>query len=586
MLLLKLKASGKELDPKWFNEEEAAAFQDSDLKEWEAWVDNGVVKRLTPEEASKVPSSQIFRTPLRMIRVNKSKDPAVIQAKSRLVVPGHTDPAIGDYRTNSPTTTPTAIRMMKSLCVSLHWLCYTFDVATAFLSGKNTERLVYVRAPAQGLPPTKTSPAVSPFGLMPVIKSAYGLAEAPRLWYLCAVELLQQVGMEEISFCRSTFVAQDDSGVFAFCGLHVDDGFLVGDPRKPQFKELKQKIDQNFRIKSWESLDMKGVDYLGMKVKHDAAKNEIIDDMTDYVLKIQPINMNEIPKGKLNGKALTSYRQLVMRMRWPIQHVFPEYMFRVSALAQAVSCATHENVKEANTLLDEMHAAAKCGDAKLTYRALKGHPLFVTYFDAALGKKNGIAQSGEIHLLTDSRTLQEKRVANILEFHSNKISLVVRSSMAAESCALTKGADHQLYNRLLYDALRFGKFKTDGTWRETLQVPGYLVTDARAIYDHCHTTGHMAQERQTALDFLMSKRMIEEKLMSLRWVPTFKQLADALTKSMKDVLLGQLKRDGFVCLISTPEDAAEEVRRSQIRRGQRERRAARVKHDQHSPFGM
>ena len=29
--------------------------------------------------------------------------------------------------------------------------------------------------------------------------------------------------------------------------------------------------------------------------------------------------------------------------------------------------------------------------------------------------------------------------------------------MAAESCALTKEADRQLYNRLLYNAFRFGR---------------------------------------------------------------------------------------------------------------------------------
>ena len=586
VLLLKMKASGKELDPKWFNEEEAEAFKDSDLREWEAWIDNGVIKRLTPTEASRIPSSQIFRTPLRMVRVNKAKDSSHLQPKSRLVVPGHTDPAIGEYRTDSPTTTPTAIRMMKSLAVTLQWTCYTFDVATAFLSGKNTDREVYVRAPAQGLPATKTTSAVGPFELMRVVKSAYGLAEAPRLWYLRAVELLQQVGMEEIPFCRSTFVAQDDSGVFAFCGLHVDDGFLVGDPQKPQFAALKSRIDQNFNIKGWESLNMKGIDYLGMKVRYDSQKNEIIDDMKEYVLKITPVDMSEIPKGKLIGKSLTSYRQLVMRMRWPIQHVLPEFMFRASSLAQAVSVATHEHVKEANTLLQDLHTSARNGEAQLTYRALHGEPLFVTYFDAALGKKDGVAQSGEIHLLTDTQAISEKRMSNILEFHSNKISRVVRSSMAAESCALTRGADHQLYNRLLYDALRFGKVKTDGSWRDTLRVPGILVTDARALYDHCHTTGHMAQERQTALDLLMSKRMIEEKLMSLRWVPTFKQLADSLTKNMKDILLRQLKRDGLMCLTSTHEDVQEEQRRSQIRKGQRERRAARAKQDQQSLFGM
>ena len=72
VLLLKLKASGKELDPRWFSEEEAKKFQDSDLREWEAWIKNGVIKRLTPEEAASVPKSAIFRLPLRIVRVGST----------------------------------------------------------------------------------------------------------------------------------------------------------------------------------------------------------------------------------------------------------------------------------------------------------------------------------------------------------------------------------------------------------------------------------------------------------------------------------------------------------------------------------
>lgn len=83
ILALKLKASGKELDPRWFNEEEVKAFQDSDRVEWEAWINNGVARRLSSCEASKVPSSAILKIPLRVVRVNKSKDPQKLQAKKK-----------------------------------------------------------------------------------------------------------------------------------------------------------------------------------------------------------------------------------------------------------------------------------------------------------------------------------------------------------------------------------------------------------------------------------------------------------------------------------------------------------------------
>ena len=462
------------------------------------------------------------------------------------------------------------------MCDLYRWGCYAFDVATAFLSGNNTDRLVYVKAPAEGLPGTDASTPVGPYELMRVVKSAYGLSEAPRLWYLHAVELLNKCGMIEIPFCRSTFIAKDGEEVFAFCGLHVDDGLLIGNPQNPKFDQLRQAIDGVFNIKAWETVGSKGTDYLGMKIFYDPENGIMIDDMTDYALKIENVDLSKVTKGKLMSEDLTRFRQLVMRMRWPAQHVWPEFMFRISSLAQRVGTASFDDMKEAHSLCSEMHAAAHEGRAKITYRPLQGEHLFVTYFDAALGRKHdGSAQSGEFHLLTDSQALLKSRCSNVLEYHSNKISRIVRSSIAAESCALTRAADHQLYNRLLFDALRFGRIDIGSGWRSQLQIPGILVTDAKALYDHCSTTGHLAQERQTAIDLLMAKQMIEEKHMALRWVPTFKQLADSLTKAMKDLLLIQWKRDGQICLISTDQDLIEESRRASIRKGQRERRAAR-----------
>ena len=60
VMLLKMKASGKELDPKFFNDEEKEKFRESDAAEWKQWIDNGVIRRLRPGEAQRVPKEAIF----------------------------------------------------------------------------------------------------------------------------------------------------------------------------------------------------------------------------------------------------------------------------------------------------------------------------------------------------------------------------------------------------------------------------------------------------------------------------------------------------------------------------------------------
>ena len=109
-----------------------------------------------------------------------------IEAKSRLVIPGHLDPQIGLFRTDAPTTSPLAVMVCATIAIRLDCSFEVFDIMTAFLSGMRMDRELYVRAPKEGLPspPGSGWPDVRPYALLRLLKGAYGLTEAPRLWYL------------------------------------------------------------------------------------------------------------------------------------------------------------------------------------------------------------------------------------------------------------------------------------------------------------------------------------------------------------------------------------------------------------------
>lgn len=224
----------------------------------------------------------------------------------------------------------------------------------------------------------------------------------------------------------------------------------------------------------------------------------------------------------------------------------------------------------------------------MTIQPLDGKPMMVSFFDASLGtSKQGRAQQGEIHLLTSTNTMTKPSVSNILEFHSNKIQRVVRSSLAAEGCAMSSAGDKQLFNRVILDVFLYGKLDLSSSWRQELVTPGCLITDAKGLHDHLHKTGGTASEKQAALDMMLMKQQIEEGTIGLKWTPTWKQVADPLTKDMSVTLLEDLKKINKVCLIQTPDDEAEEQRRAGLRKAQRERRKSRMKEQQqHHPFGM
>ena len=114
---------------------------------------------------------------------------------------------------------------------------------TAFLTGESLNRELYTRAPREGLPAVDSTPAVRPFGLLKILKGAYGLTEAPRLWYLKAKGLLESIGAKELTIARAVFVFREPGeakqgieGLIAILSLYVDDGLLFGDPQDPRFQ--------------------------------------------------------------------------------------------------------------------------------------------------------------------------------------------------------------------------------------------------------------------------------------------------------------------------------------------------------------
>eukprot|EP00435_Cladocopium_sp_Y103_P016026 s641_g4.t1 len=557
VMLLKMKQSGKELDPKYFDEKERAEFLKSDTKEWSQWIEHGVIRRVPEEEAKKIPRWQIFKAPLRMVRTNKAGSPLEpLVAKSRLVVPGHRDPELGEFRTDAPTTSGVATRVAKCIAQGRGWSVWAFDVSTAFLSGDATQRQIFVRAPEEGLPAAAGEIAVPGGELFQILKSAYGLTEAPRLWYLKASRDIATTPLVELPIAKATYAAADEKGTWALLNLHVDDGLLMGSDSDPRFVALRRRFDELFNIKSWKQIPMT---FLGVDL---ARENDLlVDTMESYIENIQiPELEAKDPEAALVGRDLTCYRQLIMRLRWPAAQTMPQLLYETSSLAQRVSQATVKDFKDAVKLHSKMKEEAQQGRARLRYPKIKGELALVTFFDASLGKeKDGKSQLGHIHFLTTKGVENGPQPAAVIDFGTSRSGRVVRSSMAAESNSMSIATDRHLYNRLLVDMLQFGVKKVTPEWRRELRIPGYVVTDAKSLFDHLGSTGQVPTERQTMLDLMVCREQIEQGAYILKWVPTHRQYADGLTKAMKNLLWEAFSKSKVECQTIIHDKLTEEL---------------------------
>ena len=205
--------------------------------------------------------------------------------------------------------------------------------------------------------------------------------------------------------------------------------------------------------------------------------------------------------------------------------------------------------------------------------------MVLTVFDASFaGEENMKSQAGYLNLITDTSVRTGDAVCNIAEFSSSTINRVVRSTMAAESVALSLAIDRQMYLRLIIECVLYGEPDLTKDWRSGLTVTGVSVTDAKSLYDHLTKTGSIPAERQTLIDLLVARDLHESESMELKWLPNRHMLADPLTKALTpNAIYDRFIEKGLYSVIPNEEEEAAEAHRIQLRQAQRERAKAKKK---------
>ena len=83
--------------------------------------------------------------------------------------------------------------MLLSLAANMHWPVWTSDIATAFLQGKPQSRKLWAQLPAECLDLLGASADTRTL----LLKPCYGQIDAPRSWYMAAVDKLLSMGLRQ-----------------------------------------------------------------------------------------------------------------------------------------------------------------------------------------------------------------------------------------------------------------------------------------------------------------------------------------------------------------------------------------------------
>jgi len=169
------------------------------------------------------------------------------------------------------------------LCASRKWIIGSFDIKTAFLRGSRRDnRVLGLEPPAE----MRAKLQLEESEIVELLKSAYGLVNAPYLWYQELREQLLTLGfcLGPLDPCLFALTGKEGQ-VHGLIGMHVDDGLCCGDMT---FLKALNQFESKFPFGSKREKDFT---FTGIQISQDDDFN-IHLNQTEYVRSIDAISVD------------------------------------------------------------------------------------------------------------------------------------------------------------------------------------------------------------------------------------------------------------------------------------------------------
>ena len=514
------------------------------------WVKTGTISKILRQQIS---PDQILRC--RWILTWKPLDDADQEksnrqhkAKARLVVLGYLDPQLEELPRDSPTLGRHSKMLLLQLISSNGWCLKSFDVKAAFLQGKPQQGRVLGLEP---VPEMRQELQMSAQEILKLEKGAYGLVDAPYLWFTAILEELQRLQFEQSPFDPCVFILRNPKTRLpdGIIGLHVDDGLCGGNARFDKIlSELESKYP--FGSKKVQSFTFTGIDMV------QAPDRSIRLSQSKYVCSIEPIKLSRDRRAQLHDSVTESERQalrgLVGSLQYAAVHTRPDLSSRLSFLQSDINKATVETLILGNQALYE---AKRHKDVSILIQPIPIDSLrFLAFSDASFASKNNHSSHTGSIIMATHRDISQNISCPVspLSWGCKKIQRVVTSTLAAETVSLSTVLDQLSWIRLCWSWLLDNRIQWQKPEQALKSLPeafstatvraqhlseDVAATDCKSLFDLVtRTAPPQCTEFRTQLAARAIKDLLNEGT-TLRWVHSGAQLADGLTKVMETSFL-------------------------------------------------
>eukprot|EP00435_Cladocopium_sp_Y103_P033991 s557_g8.t1 len=545
--------------------EEKEAFQKAKETEVKNWLTTGTVSKIL---RSKLAPEQILRCRWLLVWKDKESDSKTKdskgssskldthKAKARLVVLGYLDPNLTEVPRDSPTLGRQSKMLLLQLIASCGWSLGSFDIRAAFLQGRTQPGRTMGLEP---VPELAEALKLKSNEVCKLEKSAYGLIDAPFLWFQTLCEELQSLGMKPSPFDPCLFILRHpESGeLCGALGVHVDDGIYGGNE---YFHQQIQKLEAKYPFGSKKS---QSFTFTGIEMQQQPDQS-IRLSQTKYVNNIPAITIKP-ERRQFEDESVTEeerhlLRGLVGSLQYAAVHTRPDLSSALSHLQSQINQAKVSTLITANKVL---HSAKKHSDVCIQIQPIPMKDLrFVAFSDASFASKSKPESHAGMIILAAHKDISQNKSCPIspLSWGTKKIQRIVTSTLSAETTALSSALDQLTWLRLYWAWILDPKTEWQRPEKANnlppaISIPTYkandqdlAITDCKSLYDLTTRTAiPNCQEFRTQLLARSIKDVLSEGI-RLHWVHSGPQLADALTKCMEANFLRETLRHGKYCL--------------------------------------
>ena len=520
-----LKRRAVEVSEKRMTPEEYQQFQVAKQSEVKNYIASKAFEALPPEV--RPPKEQAIG--MRWILTWKTKEDGDRKAKARAILKGFQDPEYEHRATTTPVMTRQSRQIILQMSAWQDWKVKKGDVTGAFLQGREYPGNLFCIP----CPEILDGMGLSRDEVVRVKRGCYGLVDAPLEWYRTISAYFEEIGLIKSWTDPCCWLWKPNGAIKGMIAGHVDDFLFAGPKEDKAWKEIENKIQTHFKWSEWEENSFV---QCGVLVEAQPDGSYTLSQ-EKYVDKISEIQINSGRRKEKNSptneREKGQMRAALGSLSWHAQQVAPHVSAEVGILLSEVSGSTVETLIRTNILIQNVKS--RRSHKMIIHSFPKETPLGVFAWADAAGqnRRDGSSTQG-IFVGMAPMTLLSGHVEKVtpIAWHASKIDRVCRSPGAAEAVAVVNGEDYLFHVRYQLGEL-FDKqpnvFDVDTTVN---RFSGVLISDSRNVYDKLQTEelSIKGAERRTDIELLCLKSAQRNNHVTIRWVHSEAQIANALTK--------------------------------------------------------